>query len=236
VPAVTGRVVVTVGTDHHQFDRLIGWLNDWLGQHPEQAGDFFIQSGSASVAPACPAADFLDPASLGDLLERADVVICHGGPGSISDAWARGHLPIVVPRLRRHDEVVDDHQVDFCRKLAELGRVRLAQTPAELAALLDQAAAGALRRTPEQAAAPETAAAIARFGELIDQLVSRPRRRLYRPGRAARIRRAPVGQAAPGATAAGLPPGGFPDQFRDWRASGTPARVGLAGVPEKEHE
>ena len=29
--------------------------------------------------------------------------------------------------------IVDDHQVDFCLKIAELGRVRLAQTPAEFA-------------------------------------------------------------------------------------------------------
>ena len=46
------RVVVTVGTDHHQFDRLIGWINGWLSQNPQQAGAVFVQSGAASISPA----------------------------------------------------------------------------------------------------------------------------------------------------------------------------------------
>ena len=121
------RIVVTVGTDHHPFDRLIRWINDWLAQHPDRASDFFVQSGAASVIPACPSARFLEAAQLNALLDEADVMVCHGGPGSIADAWARGQVPIVVPRLRRLGEVVDDHQVDFCRKLAELGRIRLAE-------------------------------------------------------------------------------------------------------------
>ncbi|HBW18037.1 MAG TPA: glycosyl transferase family 28, partial [Actinobacteria bacterium] len=67
-------------------------------------------------------ADLLD-----QLLDGAELVICHGGPGTISGAWSRGLRPVVVPRLRRLGEVVDDHQVDFCAKLAELGRVQLAR-------------------------------------------------------------------------------------------------------------
>ena len=107
----------------------------------------------------------------------ADVMICHGGPGSIADAWARGLVPIVVPRLRRFGEVVDDHQVDFCRKLAGLGRIRLAQAPDALAEFLDEAARDYTRFRAESPEA-DTEAAVKRFGELVDELVSRPRRRL----------------------------------------------------------
>ncbi len=123
------RILVTVGTDHHQFDRLIEWVNDWLAHHPEHIPACFIQSGAASAVPASPAEPFLDAGQLAELLDAADVMVCHGGPGSIADAWQRGQVPIVVPRLRRLGEVVDDHQVDFCRKLAGLGRVRLADRP-----------------------------------------------------------------------------------------------------------
>ncbi|HBW18036.1 MAG TPA: hypothetical protein DEH11_02965, partial [Actinobacteria bacterium] len=62
----TPRVVVTVGTDHHPFDRLISWINDWLGQHPEHADTFFVQSGAASVRPASASEPFLDA----DLLDQ----------------------------------------------------------------------------------------------------------------------------------------------------------------------
>lgn len=176
------RFVVTVGTDHHPFDRLIRWINDWLGQHPEQIQAFVVQWGSASVEPICPGERFLDVGRLDELLESADVMICHGGPGSIADAWARGQVPIAVPRLRRFGEVVDDHQIDFCRKLASLGRVRLAEDPGALAGLLDEA----LRdRHPFSLQAPPANidATVARFETLVAELVSLPHRRRLRFGR-----------------------------------------------------
>jgi UDP-N-acetylglucosamine transferase subunit ALG13 len=203
------RIVVTVGTDHHPFDRLIRWINDWLGQHPEQIPAFFMQSGATSVVPACPGSRFLDPEKLSAMLDVADVMVCHGGPGSIADAWQRGQVPIVVPRLRRFGEVVDDHQVDFCRKLAELGRIRLAEGPDALSGLLDAAARD---HTSFRASSPaaDVDAVVARLGGLIDELVSQPRR--WRPliHGGWRIRRRPAtGTGAPagaGDLSSGLAP------------------------------
>lgn len=173
------RFVVTVGTDHHPFDRLIKWINDWLEQHPEQIQTFMVQWGSASVEPICPGERFLEVNRLDEFLDAADVMICHGGPGSIADAWARGQVPIAVPRLRRLGEVVDDHQIDFCRKLSSLGRVRLAEDPGALAGLLDEA----LRdRVPFSLQAPpaNTDATVARFETLVTELVDLPHRRRLR--------------------------------------------------------
>ena len=39
------HILVIVGTDHHPFDRLIGWTNEWLKQHPEKASGLFVQWG-----------------------------------------------------------------------------------------------------------------------------------------------------------------------------------------------
>lgn len=229
------RVVVTVGTDHHPFDRLIGWTNDWLRQHPEHIQGFFVQSGAASVQPDCPGSRFLDAGQLGALLDLADVMLCHGGPGSISDAWQRGQVPIVVPRLRRFGEVVDDHQVDFCRKLAELGRVRLAEEPTGLAELLDEAARD---HTRFRTTAPETdiSAAVGRFGDLVDELVSRPRHRLSLTHRARRISRRPETGTGGIAGAGPISPGLVPAASADWHQPGPSARVGLAGMANEEQE
>ncbi len=169
------RFVVTVGTDHHPFDRLIGWVNDWLATHSGQAGEFFVQSGSATITPAAESAKFLDTEGLGRVLDEADVMICHGGPGSIADAWQRGQVPIAVPRLRRHGEVVDDHQVDFCRKLSGTGRIRVAEDAASLHALISEAMAdrSGFRLGGSPATADATVAhTVARFEELVNDLVS----------------------------------------------------------------
>jgi UDP-N-acetylglucosamine transferase subunit ALG13 len=225
--------VVTVGTDHHPFNRLIAWTNDWLAQHPDRTRDFFVQSGAASVVPACPSARFLETAQLNALLDEADVMVCHGGPGSIADAWARGRVPIVVPRLRRLGEVVDDHQVDFCRKLAELGRIRLAQEPAGLAGLLDDAACDHTRFRVTDLAA-DVDAAVARFGELVEELVDRPSR--WPPLIHVRRRIAADPKTAACAPAVvGTPPlGSVPAASRKQRASGSSARADVAGTANEE--
>ncbi len=56
--------------------------------------------------------------------EAANVVITHAGVGSVLSAVRAGHTPIVVPRLRRLGEHVDDHQVELTRALAERRVVR----------------------------------------------------------------------------------------------------------------
>jgi len=229
------RIVVTVGTDHHPFDRLIGWTNDWLREHPEHVQGAFVQSGAASVVPACPASRFVAAGHLSALLDSADVIVCHGGPASIAEAWARGRLPIAVPRLPRLGEHVDDHQVDFCRKVAELGRIRLAQTPADFAGLLDQAARD---HTCFRADLPQADidAAIARFGELVDDLVSRSRPRWPLINRSRRIRRRPATGAGVPAGPGHMSPDLEPALDTHGHAHGGSARRGLARKAHEEQE
>jgi UDP-N-acetylglucosamine transferase subunit ALG13 len=56
-------------------------------------------------------------------MESAEAVVCHAGAGSILCALRAGHTPVVVPRLKRFQETVDDHQVEFSRALAAEGKV-----------------------------------------------------------------------------------------------------------------
>jgi predicted glycosyltransferase len=69
---------------------------------------------------------------LADGMRRARVVVSHAGVGSIMLARRCGKVPIVVPRLRRLEEAVDDHQVQLARRLAGLGVVVLVEDDALL--------------------------------------------------------------------------------------------------------
>jgi len=173
--AADGRILVIVGTDHHPFDRLISWTNTWLSQHQEQAGRSFVQWGTAAVRPACPGAELLEVGELARLLDQAEVIVCHAGPGTIAEAWARGRMPIVVPRLARLGEHVDDHQSEFCERFTALGRIAVASSLADFTRLLAEAGTEPARFsvTSSNSTADQ---AIARLGTLVEELVSYPKR------------------------------------------------------------
>jgi UDP-N-acetylglucosamine transferase subunit ALG13 len=65
----------------------------------------------------------LTRAELDDALDWCDVVIAHAGVGSAMSALDRGKCPILVPRLRKFNEHVDDHQTQIAAELASRGLV-----------------------------------------------------------------------------------------------------------------
>ena len=48
-----------------------------------------------------------------EMMQKARIVITHGGPASFIMALQEGKTPIVVPRMAKYNEHVNDHQVDF---------------------------------------------------------------------------------------------------------------------------
>ncbi len=118
------RIFVTLGTDHHPFDRLVGWVDSWAQAHPQH--EVLVQHGQTSPPRTAGAQAFFSHPELLDAMRSADLVVCQGGPGSIVDSLAAGRRPVVVPRLARLGEVVDDHQVAFCRHMEVAGRALLA--------------------------------------------------------------------------------------------------------------
>jgi UDP-N-acetylglucosamine transferase subunit ALG13 len=172
-PGQLPLLLVTVGTDHHPFDRLVGWAGAWLAAHPGTLR-CLMQTGT-SAPPAGPAEwqAYLEFGALQAAMASAAAVVCHGGPGTILGARHMGAVPIVVPRQHRLGEHVDDHQVAFSRRLAaQGGGIHLAETETDLHRLLDRVAAdpAAFRSGPRDRA---TATAVREFGRLVDGLVGR---------------------------------------------------------------
>jgi exopolysaccharide biosynthesis glucuronosyltransferase PssE len=125
-------ILVTVGTNEAAFDRLILALD-----RIPPGEEIVAQCGSSLHRPARAACfDFLPFEELTQLVRRARFVVTHAGAGSTMVALANGKRPIVVPRLRRYGEAVDDHQLHFARRLAEGGLVMLAEDPERLPEVL----------------------------------------------------------------------------------------------------
>ena len=162
---------MTVGTDHHPFHRLIEWIDRWLEDGGAQLVQCTIQGGTSWRGRHGSFHDFLSYQEVQAAMGQALAVVCQGGPGTIMECRALAQVPIVVPRLRRLGEAVDDHQVAFARHLAEAGEIHLAETEAELRKLLDRVLV-----EPEafqgQLARRHGDEAVRRFQELVNELVS----------------------------------------------------------------
>jgi UDP-N-acetylglucosamine transferase subunit ALG13 len=170
----TPLVVLTVGTDHHRFDRLVQWVEHWLA---EQDGAVRVvgQTGTATPSSAFPCRRLLPPADLDEAVSAATAVVSHGGPATIMGIRTRGLLPIVVPRDPAHDEHVDDHQQRFARWLAARGEIALATTEAELHGRLDAALADPAAFRLADGGVDVTKITVDRFGALVDELLERRR-------------------------------------------------------------
>jgi UDP-N-acetylglucosamine transferase subunit ALG13 len=100
-----------------------------------------VQHGTASPPRAARGVAYLPREELLDLMGRADVVVAQGGPASVVETRGRGRVPLVVPRVARHGEVVDDHQVTYSRHMAAQQQLLLAETADQLWTHLDAALA-----------------------------------------------------------------------------------------------
>jgi UDP-N-acetylglucosamine transferase subunit ALG13 len=110
-------IFVTLGTHEQGFDRLVIELDN-LKQSKAIGEEVFIQGTTGKYTPKfCTHKEILAYDELCGIIQKSRIVITHGGPGSIILSLRYGKIPIVVPRMHKFGEHVDDHQVRFAKKL-----------------------------------------------------------------------------------------------------------------------
>lgn len=165
-------VLVTFGTDHHHFDRLMRWLSRWYDTlDTPEAVRVVVQHGPTAADPRFEGHEFFPREELSALMGEATSVVCSCGPGAVMTARAAGIRPVVVPRVA--GECVDDHQQAFASHLGRHGLAVNADDEAALVAAIndDLADPAAARVAPEDR--PAVGAGVARIGALIDELAPR---------------------------------------------------------------
>ena len=143
-------ILVMTGSTGAPFDRLLATVERF-----DVSDEIMVQHGPSRVRPAgARCFGFLPFHQLAELVREARIVVAHAGVGSILLCASQGHRPLVVPRLARFGEVVDDHQLDLARRLNQVGAVQCVEDPEDLPALLPCLGTGALvnERRPEGAA------------------------------------------------------------------------------------
>ena len=116
------RVFVSVGTHPQQFDRLLKEVDRLVVDGKLKAG-VFAQTGNSEYRPSgFEFKKFVNAAEYEKRMQEANVVVSHGGAGTIINALRMGKKLVVVPRLEKFSEHTNDHQLDLAQALQARGK------------------------------------------------------------------------------------------------------------------
>lgn len=112
-------IFVTVGTHEQPFDRLVKYIDE-LVKVGEIKEEVVIQAGYSTYEPVhCKWRKFYSYQEMIKYVKEARIVITHGGPSSFIMPLQIKKVPIVVPRQKKYEEHINDHQIKFARQIAE---------------------------------------------------------------------------------------------------------------------
>jgi UDP-N-acetylglucosamine--N-acetylmuramyl-(pentapeptide) pyrophosphoryl-undecaprenol N-acetylglucosamine transferase len=138
--------VITVGTVM-PFDRLVNGVA-CLDESEGRPAKLVAQVGEGGARPqGIEARESVEFEEMMALLERAKLLFCHGGTGSLITALRAGCRIVAMPRRADRGEHYDDHQGEIVRAFAARGLIEVAEEADEL----PQALARALAREPQRA-------------------------------------------------------------------------------------
>ncbi len=132
-------ILVTLGTQDKGFDRLLKAIDREIKKGTitdrvvVQAGYTEYQSDKMEIF------DMIDKEALEKLTQEADLIITHGGVGSILTALSYGKTIIAVPRLKKYKEHTNDHQKQIVNRFAKEGYILAAKDLSQLDKMIEKA-------------------------------------------------------------------------------------------------
>ena len=116
-------ILVVLGTQDKQFTRLLDDVSREieLGHIKDevivQAGQTKYSSDKMQIM------DLLSAPEFDKLMDKADLIITHGGVGTILSAIKKGKKIIATPRLAKYKEHHNDHQKQIIEEFKRMGYI-----------------------------------------------------------------------------------------------------------------
>lgn len=110
-------IFITYGTQPHNFEFLGNVVNQISKQYQVVAQ--IGESVNNIQRPQTEVFEYSD--NFAEYITNCDILITHGGVGSIMGGLKHGKKVIVIPRIAKYGEHVDDHQLEVTNKLANEG-------------------------------------------------------------------------------------------------------------------
>jgi UDP-N-acetylglucosamine transferase subunit ALG13 len=137
-------ITVLLGTGPYPFERLVKEVDKLAA---ELNWDVFIQLGYTTYEPLhCTYENFLNKNELIAKIRASEVIISHGGFGSIRDALANNKPVIVAPRNPELGELRDNHQIELIKELDGHGGILTVYDMNNLSEMVEKAKCFAPKR------------------------------------------------------------------------------------------
>jgi len=121
-------IFLTVGTYPLSFERLVEATDTMITKGFIEEG-VFAQVGVCNYKPKnMEYVEMLQKEVYDYYFEKASAVISHAGIGTIMMALDNEKPLLVMPRLQKYGEVVNEHQIATAKRFEELGHVLVAYT------------------------------------------------------------------------------------------------------------
>lgn len=125
-------IFITLGSQKFQFNRLLKAVDELVAAGKIK-DEVFAQIGYSDYKPMnYKYEQFLDREKFSQVMDKAEIVITHGGTGAIIGAVKKGKKVIAVPRLAKYGEHVDNHQLQLVGQFKELNLICKCQDCAKL--------------------------------------------------------------------------------------------------------
>ena len=109
-------ILVLLGTQNNSFHRLLEEI-ERLIENKVITEEVIVQAGYTKyTSENMKIFDFISKEELEELQEKADLIITHGGVGSILLSITKDKKVIAVPRLHQYEEHVNNHQKEIVER------------------------------------------------------------------------------------------------------------------------
>ena len=112
-------ILVTLGTQKQQFSRLLDYI-----KKSKIKDEIIVQNGHTKyISKKMKMINFVNYENIEKLIDKSDIIITHGGTGSIIEPLKKGKKIIACARLKKFNEHIDDHQEQLVNSFSEAGYI-----------------------------------------------------------------------------------------------------------------
>ena len=116
-------ILVTLGTQDKSFHRLLDAIQKQIDKG-NICEEVVVQAGTTKYeSKDMKIFDLIDRDEFAKLIEKCDLLITHGGVGSIITGLKNNKKVIAAARLQKYGEHTNDHQIQIIEKFSDTGLI-----------------------------------------------------------------------------------------------------------------